>query len=109
LRHDFEKAFAKFLALGDDVKAFTKLPTVFGFAIDYTDGAGNLRSYYPDFVAVDDQEKNTTLALAPHHPPAVMPALPSAKAGLPHNPILGPGRSMKGEAASLISLLATRL
>jgi type III restriction enzyme len=29
-------------------------PHLFGFAIDYTDGAMNLRSYYPDFVAVDN-------------------------------------------------------
>ena len=28
-------------------------PRPFGFAIDYTDAAMNLRSYYPDFVAVD--------------------------------------------------------
>jgi hypothetical protein len=27
----------------------------FGFSIDYTDGAMNLRSYYPDFVAMDDK------------------------------------------------------
>jgi type III restriction enzyme len=50
--NEFEKAFAKFLDLAEDVKAFAKLPEVFGFAIDYTDG-GNLRSYYPDFVAVN--------------------------------------------------------
>jgi hypothetical protein len=43
------------------VKAFAKLPEVFGFAIDYTDGAGNLRSYYPDFVAVDDHGTNWLL------------------------------------------------
>ena len=36
------------------MKAFSKLPEVFGFAIDYTDG-GNLRSYYPDFLAVDNE------------------------------------------------------
>jgi hypothetical protein len=28
---------------------------LFGFAIDYTDSAMNLRSYYPDFVAVDEK------------------------------------------------------
>jgi type III restriction enzyme len=50
--NEFEKAFAKFLDGADDVKAFAKIPEVFGFAIDYTDG-GNLRSYYPDFAAVD--------------------------------------------------------
>jgi type III restriction enzyme len=49
----FERDFAKFLDLADDVKTFSKLPEVFGFAIEYTDGNMNLRSYYPDFVAVD--------------------------------------------------------
>ena len=53
--NDFEKAFAKFLDSAGDVKAFSKLPEVFGFAIDYTDG-GNLRSYYPDFVAIDQED-----------------------------------------------------
>jgi len=52
--NEFEKAFAKFLDGAGDVKAFSKLPEVFGFAIDYTDG-GNLRSYYPDFVAIDKE------------------------------------------------------
>ena len=51
--NEFEKAFAKFLDKAEDVKSFAKLPEIFGFAIDYTDGAGNLRSYYPDFVALD--------------------------------------------------------
>lgn len=59
--NEFEKAFAKFLDMADDVKAFAKLPEVFGFAIDYTDGAGNLRSYYPDFVAVDEHGTNWLL------------------------------------------------
>ena len=36
-----------------DVAAYAKLPQPFGFSIDYTDGAMNLRSYYPDFTAVD--------------------------------------------------------
>lgn len=52
--NEFEKSFAKFLDSAEDLKTFSKLPEVFGFAIDYTDG-GNLRSYYPDFVAVDDE------------------------------------------------------
>lgn len=30
-----------------------KFPRDFGFAIEYADVAGNLRLYYPDFVAVD--------------------------------------------------------
>lgn len=49
----FEKAFAKFLDKAEEIKAFSKLPETFGFAIEYTDAAMNLRNYYPDFVAVD--------------------------------------------------------
>jgi len=51
--NDFEREFAKFLDNAPGVRAFSKLPQAFGFAIDYTDAAMNLRSYYPDFVAVD--------------------------------------------------------
>lgn len=51
----FERDFAKFLDNANDVEAFAKLPQPFGFSIEYTDGAMNLRSYYPDFVAVDDK------------------------------------------------------
>lgn len=36
------------------MEAFAKLPQPFGFSIEYTDGNMNLRSYYPDFVAVND-------------------------------------------------------
>ncbi len=51
--NDFEREFAKFLDSATDVRAFSKLPRAFGFAIEYTDGAMNLRNYEPDFVAVD--------------------------------------------------------
>jgi type III restriction enzyme len=51
--NDFERAFARFLDNAGDVEAFAKLPQPFGFSIEYTDSAMNLRSYYPDFVAVD--------------------------------------------------------
>jgi type III restriction enzyme len=34
------------------VERFAKLPEQFAFCIDYTDTAGNLRYYEPDFVAV---------------------------------------------------------
>jgi type III restriction enzyme len=51
--NDFEKSFARFLDHADDVTAFAKLPQPFGFSIDYVDLGMNLRSYYPDFVAVD--------------------------------------------------------
>jgi type III restriction enzyme len=51
--NDFERAFAKFLDGAEDVKAFSKLPMVFGFSIDYLDESMNLGYYYPDFVAID--------------------------------------------------------
>jgi len=51
--NDFEREFAKFLDSAPDVKAFSKLPQAFGFSIEYTDAAKNLKSYYPDFVALD--------------------------------------------------------
>jgi type III restriction enzyme len=51
----FERDFAKFLDNAQDVASYAKLPQPFGFSIEYTDGAMNLRSYYPDFVAVDVQ------------------------------------------------------
>jgi type III restriction enzyme len=51
--NDFEREFAKFLDNAKDVKAFAKLPKAFGFTIEYTDTAMNLRNYEPDFVAID--------------------------------------------------------
>ncbi|HXF50049.1 MAG TPA: DEAD/DEAH box helicase family protein [Verrucomicrobiae bacterium] len=54
--NEFEKTFAKFLDSAEDVKAFSKLPMVFGFSIDYLDAAMNLGYYYPDFVALDTEE-----------------------------------------------------
>jgi len=48
--NEFERDFAKFLQSAGDVEAFSKLPEPFGFAIEYTDTAANLRYYYPDFV-----------------------------------------------------------
>lgn len=51
--NDFEREFAKFLDNARDVAAFAKLPRAFGFTIEYTDTAMNLRNYEPDFVAVD--------------------------------------------------------
>lgn len=50
--NEFEKEFAQFLQAADDVQRFAKLPEQFGFTIDYTDNAGNLRYYEPDFVAL---------------------------------------------------------
>ncbi len=50
--NEFEKEFANFLQKAPDVERFAKLPQQFGFVIEYTDAAGNLRYYEPDFVAV---------------------------------------------------------
>ncbi|MHB8413756.1 MAG: restriction endonuclease [Candidatus Acidiferrales bacterium] len=51
--NDFEHQFAKSLDNAKDVKAFAKLLRAFGFTIEYTDTATNLRNYEPDFVAID--------------------------------------------------------
>jgi type III restriction enzyme len=50
--NEFEKEFAQFLQKADDVERFAKLPEQFGFAIEYTDSASNLRYYEPDFVVL---------------------------------------------------------
>jgi type III restriction enzyme len=50
--NDFEVEFAKFLQNAKDVSRFSKLPSRFGFSIEYTDSVANLRYYEPDFVAV---------------------------------------------------------
>ncbi len=52
--NDFERDFVRFLDNAVDVKSFAKLPQPFGFSIEYIDPAMNLRSYYPDFAAADD-------------------------------------------------------
>ena len=51
--NEFEREFGQFLQDATDVKSFAKLPRRFGFTIEYTDSATNLRYYEPDFVAVD--------------------------------------------------------
>ncbi len=50
--NEFEKEFAQFLQRAQDVQRFAKLPEQFGFAIEYTDNAVNLRYYEPDFVVL---------------------------------------------------------
>lgn len=52
--NEYELAFARFLDNAEDIKAFAKLTEQFGFCIPYTDTQANLRNYYPDFVAVDN-------------------------------------------------------
>ena len=51
--NEFERSFARFLDAASDVDSFAKLPSRFGFVIEYTDSVANLRYYEPDFVAVD--------------------------------------------------------
>lgn len=50
--NEFEREFARFLENAADISSFAKLPSQFGFAIEYTDSATNLRYYEPDFVAI---------------------------------------------------------
>lgn len=56
--NEFERDFAHFLQGASDVTSFAKLPRRFGFAIEYTDSATNLRYYEPDFVAVDTADRH---------------------------------------------------
>ena len=51
--NNFEREFAQFLEAAPDVVRFAKLPTKFGFKIQYIANTSNIRHYYPDFVAVD--------------------------------------------------------
>jgi hypothetical protein len=53
LRQRLREVFPRFLDNADDITAFAKLPQPFGFSIDYLDFGMNLRSYFPDFVALD--------------------------------------------------------
>jgi type III restriction enzyme len=54
--NEFEREFAQFLQKAPDVQRFAKLPEQFGFAIEYTDNAGNLRYYEPDFVLLTSDD-----------------------------------------------------
>ena len=56
--NEFERDFARFLNDARDVRTFAKLPQRFGFTIEYTDSATNLRYYEPDFVAIDRDESH---------------------------------------------------
>ena len=53
--NDFELEFARFLQAAPDVARFAKLPLKLGFKIQYIANTGNIRHYYPDFVAVDNE------------------------------------------------------
>ena len=59
--NQFEREFARFLDNAEDVSSFAKLPQPFGFSIDYTDSGMNLRSYYPDFAAIDQKKTHWIL------------------------------------------------
>jgi len=54
--NDFEYNFAKFLEKAEDIKAFSKLPEQFGFCIQYTDTLANIRNYFPDFIAIAEDD-----------------------------------------------------
>ncbi|MCF7811817.1 DEAD/DEAH box helicase family protein [bacterium] len=56
--NDFERSFASFLDNARDVMEFSKLPLSFGFSVEYQDDKGNMRHYYPDFVAIDKENTN---------------------------------------------------
>lgn len=56
--NNFELEFARFLQAAPDVLQFAKLPQRFGFKIQYIANTGNIRHYYPDFVAVDADENH---------------------------------------------------
>lgn len=56
--NEFEYSFAKFLEKADDIKAFAKLPEQFGFCIQYTDTLANIRNYFPDFIAISEDDTN---------------------------------------------------
>ena len=56
--NNFELEFARFLQSAPDVVRFAKLPTQLGFKIQYIANTGNIRHYYPDFVAVDTKGRH---------------------------------------------------
>jgi len=56
--NEFEYSFAKFMENADDIKAFAKLPEQFGFCIQYTDTVANIRNYFPDFIAISEDDTN---------------------------------------------------
>lgn len=56
--NEFEYNFAKFIEKAEDIKAFAKLPEQFGFCIQYTDTLANIRNYFPDFIAISEDNIN---------------------------------------------------
>jgi type III restriction enzyme len=61
--NDFERQFARSLQDATDVKSFAKPARRFGYVIEYTDSATNLRYYEPDFVSVDTDGRHYVIEI----------------------------------------------
>jgi len=59
--NNFEVEFAKFLDRAEDVVAFSKIVPKIGFFVEYRDSGGNLRLYYPDFLALTDDMQHIVI------------------------------------------------
>ena len=59
--NNFEVEFAKFLDRVEDVLAFSKIVPKIGFFVEYRDSGGNLRLYYPDFLALTDDMQHLVI------------------------------------------------
>jgi len=59
--NNFEVQFAKFLDRAEDVLAFSKIVPKIGFFVEYRDSGGNLRLYYPDFLALTDDMQHLVI------------------------------------------------
>jgi len=57
-REPDKKDTIKFLDRAEDVMSFSKIVPKIGFFVEYRDSEGNLRLYYPDFVALTDKNEN---------------------------------------------------
>lgn len=55
--NNFEVDFAKFLDRTEDVTVFSKITPKMGFFVEYRDSSSNLRLYYPDFIALTEDDK----------------------------------------------------
>ena len=59
--NNFEVQFAKFLDRAEDVVAFSKIVPKIGFFVEYRDSGGNLRLYYPDFLALTNDKQHLVI------------------------------------------------
>jgi type III restriction enzyme len=55
--NNFEIDFTKFLDKVEDVVTFSKIVPKIGFFVEYKDSKDNLRSYYPDFIVITDENE----------------------------------------------------